>query len=143
MNNFVNIMVHIVEAAIYMLIMILLLLDCQDWLIPLWKINHLKFYLFAWLGNQGNLGPDCLESTILKITDKISVVIYSLLILHNSLLCQKIVDLLLVILTNDWLFDDITSCRWLKENNRLLFSVTGIDNQGLWCLAIHSIFHCL
>ena len=72
MNNFVNIMVHIVEAAIYMLIMILLLLDCQDWLIPLCKINHLKFYRFAWLGNQGNLGPDRLESTILKITDKIS-----------------------------------------------------------------------
>ena len=44
---------------------------------------------------------------------------------------------LLVILTNNWLFSNITSfdlkitsCRWLKENNRLLFSVTGIDNQG-------------
>ena len=37
------------------------------------------------------IGPDCLESTILKITGKISVVIYSLLSLDNSLLCWKIV----------------------------------------------------
>ena len=36
------------------------------------------------------------------------------------------------------LFSDITGCylkiagcRWIKENNRLLFSVTGIDDQGL------------
>ena len=87
MNNFVNIMVHIVEAAIYMLIMILLFLDCQDWLIPLWKINHLKFYLFAWLGNQGNLGPDRLESTILKITDKISPCHLQFVIPENSRSC--------------------------------------------------------
>ena len=49
------------------------------------------------------------------------------------------IPVLLVILTNNWLFSDITSCylkitscSWLKENNRLLFSVTGIDDdQGL------------
>ena len=36
------------------------------------------------------------------------------------------------------LFSDITSChlkiasfRWLNENNRLLFPITGIDDQGL------------
>ena len=63
--------------------------------------------------------------------------LHSLLFLDNSLLCQKIVDFLLVILTNNGLFSDITgcylkiaSCRWIKENNRLLFSVTGIDDQG-------------
>ena len=45
---------------------------------------------------------------------------------------------LLIILTNNWQFSniasyylEITSCRWLKEKKRLLFSVTGIDNQGL------------
>ena len=52
------------------------------------------------------LGPDRLELTILKITGKISVVIYSLLFLDNNLLCQKIVDFLLVILTNNQLFSD-------------------------------------
>ena len=49
---------------------------------------------------------DRLESTILKITGKIFVVIYSLLFLDNNLLCQKIVDFLLVILTNNQLFSD-------------------------------------
>ena len=29
------------------------------------------------------------------------------------------------------LFPEITSSRWQEENNRLLFSVTGTDNQGL------------
>ena len=45
----------------------------------------------------------------------------------------------LVIFANNWLFSDITSCylkisscRWLKENNRLLFSTTGKDDQGLY-----------
>ena len=78
-------------------------------------------------------GPDHLESTILKITGKISVVIYSLLFFDNWLLCRKIVNFLLVISTNNRQFSNITSfylkitsCRWLKENNRLLFSVTGI-----------------
>ena len=40
-------------------------------------------------------------------------------------------------LTNNQLFSyitscylKITSCRWLRENNRLLFSVAGIDDQG-------------
>ena len=37
-------------------------------------------------------------------------------------------DKYLTIITSSYL--KITSCRWLKENNRLLFSVTGIDNQG-------------
>ena len=46
-------------------------------------------------------GPDCLESTILKITGK------------------------------NWLFSRITRSRWHEENNRLLFSVTGTDDQGL------------
>ena len=41
------------------------------------------------------LRPDRLESTILKITGKISAVIYSLLSLDNSLLCRKIVNFLL------------------------------------------------
>ena len=40
------------------------------------------------------LGPDCLELTILKITGKISIVIYSLLFSDNSLLCWNIVDYL-------------------------------------------------
>ena len=31
----------------------------------------------------------------------------------------------------NWLFSERTSCRWREENNRLLFSVTGIDDQGL------------
>ena len=79
----------------------------------------------------------CRHLTILKVTGKISVVIYSLLFLDNRLLFWKIFKFLLVILTNDWLFSDIaswylkiTSCRWLKENNRLIFPITGIDNQG-------------
>ena len=56
------------------------------------------------------LGPDHIESTILKITSKISVVIYCLLFLDNSLLCWKVVNFLLVILTNNQLFFNITSC---------------------------------
>ena len=61
--------------------------------------------------------PDSLESTILKLTGKISLN-------HLSLLFQKIV--------NFWLFIwEIKSSRWKEENNRLLFSITGIDNQGL------------
>ena len=75
------------------------------------------------------LGPDHLESTILKITGKISVVIHSLLFM--SVHGQK--------QAKYPLFSDITSCylkisscRWLKENNRLLFSTTGIDDQGLY-----------
>ena len=51
-----------------------------------------------------NFGPEPLESTILKITSKISVVIYSLLLLDNY---------------------SRTYC------NRLIFSITGIDDQGL------------
>ena len=46
-------------------------------------------------------GPYRLEPTILKITDEISVFIYSSLFLDNSLLCKKIVDFLLFILTNN------------------------------------------
>ena len=42
----------------------------------------------------GCVGPDCLESTILKITGKIFLVIYTSLFLDNSLLCRKIVDYL-------------------------------------------------
>ena len=48
---------------------------------------------------------------------------------------SEIFYFLLDILTNNLLFSDIpsfflkiTSCRWLKENNRLLFPITGIDN---------------
>ena len=37
-------------------------------------------------------------------------------------------DKYLTIITSSYL--KITSCRWLKENNRLLFSVTAIDDQG-------------
>ena len=44
------------------------------------------------------IGPDHLELTILKIAGKISVIIYSLLFLDNSLLFWKIVNFLLVIL---------------------------------------------
>ena len=36
------------------------------------------------------------------------VVIYCLLVLDNSLLCRKIVNFLLVILTNNWLFSNMT-----------------------------------
>ena len=52
--------------------------------------------------------------------------------------CYKGPDHLKFISTNNRQFSNITSfylkitsCRWLKENNRLLFSVTGIDNQSL------------
>ena len=31
----------------------------------------------------------------------------------------------------NWLFSEITSSRWQEENNRQLFSVTGIDDHGL------------
>ena len=31
------------------------------------------------------------------------------------------------------LFSKITRSRWKEENNRLLFSITGIDDQGLRC----------
>ena len=31
----------------------------------------------------------------------------------------------------NWLFSKITRSRWQEENNRLLFSITGIDHQGL------------
>ena len=31
---------------------------------------------------------------------------------------------------NSPLFSEITSSRWLQENNRLIFSITGIDDQG-------------
>ena len=51
---------------------------------------------------------------------------------------SEIFYFLLDILTNNLLFSDIpsiflkiTSCRWLKENNRLSFSVRGIHDQGL------------
>ena len=47
------------------------------------------------------IGPDRLESTISKITGKISVVIYCLLFLDNNLLCWKIVNFLLIILINN------------------------------------------
>ena len=66
------------------------------------KSPSFQKYFSLW----GNYGPDRLESTILKITCKISVVFYSLLFLDNSLLCQKIINFWLVILTNDWLFSD-------------------------------------
>ena len=79
---------------------------------------------------QNYLGPDCLELTILKIIGKISVVIYSL---------EFVIWICYV--RNSWFFAcyldkkncylKIASCRWLNENNRLLFSVTGIDDQGL------------
>ena len=49
------------------------------------------------------IGPDRLESTISKITGKISVVIYCLLFLDNNLLCWKIVNFLLIILINNQL----------------------------------------
>ena len=39
---------------------------------------------------SSKLGPDCVESTILKITCKISVVIYILVFSDNSLWCPKI-----------------------------------------------------
>ena len=32
------------------------------------------------------------------------------------------------------LFSEITSSRWKEENNRLLFSVTGKDDQGHRCV---------
>ena len=38
---------------------------------------------------------------------------------------------LVSILENSPLFSEITSSRSQEENNRLLFSITGIDNQGL------------
>ena len=67
---------------------------------------------------------DRLESTILKITGKIFVVIYSLLFLDNS---QENSLLFAKILSKNRLFSDITGCylkiasyRWLHENNRLL-----------------------
>ena len=50
----------------------------------------------------------------------------------------KIVNFLLAILTNNWLFSNssllfskMISFRWQEENNRLLFSITGIDDQGI------------
>ena len=50
----------------------------------------------------------------------------------------KIVNFLLAILTNNWLFSNssllfskMISFRWQEENNRLLFSITGIDYQGV------------
>ena len=39
---------------------------------------------------------------------------------------RKIVDFLLVICQNNLVFSKITSSRWHKENNRLLFSITGM-----------------
>ena len=65
------------------------------------------------------LPSDRLELTILKKTSKISLVIKNLLI-------WKIVS------HKNLLFSKITSFRWQEENNRLPFSLIGIDDhQGL------------
>ena len=64
------------------------------------------------------------------------VVIYSLLFLDNSLLCWKIVNFLLVILTNNRLFSDITGC-YLKiasyiatEILRVIFKIVDSERSG-------------
>ena len=70
---------------------------------------------------------------ILKITGKISEVICLLfLIIVDFLLvtCQNNNMLCIYIYVPNRLFSEITSFRWHEENNRLLFFVTGIDNQG-------------
>ena len=92
---------------------------------------------------EGPLGPDRLESTILKIvTGKISLVIRSLQFWQVTGCYGTKVNFLLVILANNWLFSNssllfpkITSFRWQEENNRLLFSIIGIDDldlKGSW-----------
>ena len=48
----------------------------------------------------------------------------------------------LVILTNkNGLFLEITSSRRQEENNRLLFSATGIDDNGLLLILANTLIH--
>ena len=65
-----------------------------------------------------------LELTILEITSKISSYLEELIISENS-----------------WLFFKTTSSRWQDENNRQLFSVTDIDDQGLSIYKFHPFYN--
>ena len=102
-------------------------------------ISHLTWFLWQEKNHvsrkscYASIGPDHQEWTILKITGKISQVICLLfLIIVDFLLviCQNNNMLCIYIYVPNRLFLEITSFRWQEENNRLLFSVTGIDNQG-------------
>ena len=44
---------------------------------------------------------------------------------------------------NNQIFSEIISSRWQEENNRLLFSVTGIDDQGLSSCCLASFYNHL
>ena len=52
--------------------------------------------------------------------------------LENSQLFVKITSKKLIIFWHYRLLSKIASYRWLHENNRLLFPITGIDDQGLY-----------
>ena len=84
------------------------------------------------------LGPDCLCLLWEIPACYFPVVIYSLLFPDNSLLCRKIVNFFLIILTNNRLFCDITgcylkiaSCRWLQRFCLLFSKKSILDDQGL------------
>ena len=94
----------------------------KSWKYPKSKSENQKIDL-----NMEALSIDCRNIDCLCLLWEIAacyfyVVIYSLLYLDNSLLCWKIVNFFLVILTNNRLFSDITgcylkiaSCRWLQR----------------------------
>ena len=98
-----------------------------------WFVNLLPHFIWGKIPQNNfsqnlNIGPDRLCLLWEIAVCYFHVVIYSLLFLDNSLLCRKIVNFLLVILTNNQLFSDITGCylkiasyRWLQRF-RLLFS---------------------
>ena len=80
------------------------------------------------LQNEVSRGLDHLESTILKITGKIFGSHLELVILENS---RVFVCYLSKLQAKNWLLFKITSSRCQEKNDRLLFFITGIDDQGL------------
>ena len=60
--------------------------------------------------------------------------------LENSQLFDKIASKKNRLFSNiTGCYPKIASCRWLHENNRLLFPITGIDDQGLYKVILRPI----
>ena len=74
------------------------------------------------------IGQNCFRSTILWNNNQNISSHLELIMLENSGLFAFYLS------KYQALFSEITSSRWKEENNRLLFSVTGIDHQGHICV---------